>query len=121
MTEDARQTLQNAIQDLYRQAGCPSLRQIADRTSGAVSHMAVSNIVHHPGPRPRWVTVAQVIKALGGDPADYLDLFTAAHPPPATREARKRTETATLIKAMNDLTAAVNDLTAAIDRNPPTR
>jgi tetratricopeptide (TPR) repeat protein len=76
-TRPAREMF-DALRLLHRQAGAPSVRQIAARTGqGGLSHSTVHDILK--GRRvPKWATFEQVVSALGGDPETFRLRWAAA-------------------------------------------
>lgn len=65
-----------AIQLLHQQADSPAVRAVA--LVAGTSHSSVHDIV--TGRRlPSWAIVAQVVRALGGEPLDVHPLWRAAH------------------------------------------
>ena len=88
--------LVDALHRLHHEAGRPSLRAIA-RRSGC-SHTTVFHLFAHPR-LPAWSLLEVVVTAIGGDPADFRDLWLAATadgarhlPPPARTIAGRRAE-----------------------------
>jgi len=58
------ESLHKAIERLWRQAGYPSSRKVAERTGREVSHVTVANVLRGVG-HPTWSTVAATARALG--------------------------------------------------------
>lgn len=88
--------LVEALHRLHREAGRPSLRAIARRAG--CSHTTVFHLFTHPRP-PAWSLLEEVVTAIGGDPADFRDLWLAATedgarhlPPPGRTIAGRRAE-----------------------------
>ena len=88
--------LVDALHRLHDEAGRPSLRAIARRAG--CSHTTVSHLFTHPR-LPAWSLLEMVVTAVGGDPADFRDLWLAATadgarhlPPPARTIAGRRAE-----------------------------
>ena len=88
--------LVDALHRLHDEAGRPSLRAIARRAG--CSHTTVFHLFTHPR-LPAWSLVEMVVPAVGGDPADFRDLWLAATadgarhlPPPARTIAGRRAE-----------------------------
>lgn len=88
--------LVDALHRLHHEAGRPSVRAIARRAG--CSHTTVFHLFTHPR-LPAWSLVEVVVPALGGDPADFRDLWLAATadgarhlPPPARTIAGRRAE-----------------------------
>jgi hypothetical protein len=88
--------LVDALHRLHDEAGRPSLRTIARRAG--CSHTTVHHFFTHPR-LPAWSLVEMVVPAVGGDPADFRDLWLAATadgarhlPPPARTIAGRRAE-----------------------------
>ncbi|WP_299925403.1 AAA family ATPase [uncultured Nocardioides sp.] len=88
--------LVDALHRLHHEAGRPSVRAIARRAG--CSHTTVFHLFTHPR-LPAWSLVEVVVPALGGDPADFRDLWLAATadgvrhlPPPARSIAGRRAE-----------------------------
>ena len=88
--------LVGALHRLHDEAGRPSLRTIARRAG--CSHTTVHHLFTHPRP-PAWSLLAEVVEAMGGEPADVRDLWLAATadgarhlPPPARSIAGRRAE-----------------------------
>ncbi|MGW0944079.1 molecular chaperone Tir [Streptomyces sp. NPDC002623] len=68
--------LATALQDLYGQAGRPSLRSLAQRI-GTVSHTTVADTLK--GRRhPSWVTVNAIVRELNGDEERFRRLWLSA-------------------------------------------
>ena len=67
--------LVDALHRLHHEAGRPSLRAIARRAG--CSHTTVHHLFTHPR-LPAWSLLEMVVPAIGGDPADYRDLWLAA-------------------------------------------
>ena len=88
--------LVDALHRLHHEAGRPSLRAIARRAG--CSHTTVFHVFTHPRV-PAWSLLEVVVTAIGGDPADFRDLWLAATadgarhlPPPARTIAGRRAE-----------------------------
>ena len=88
--------LVDALHRLHDEAGQPSLRAISRRAG--CSHTTVSHLFSHPR-LPAWSLLEMVVTAIGGDPADFRDLWLAATadgarhlPPPARTIAGRRAE-----------------------------
>ena len=88
--------LVEALHRLHHEAGRPSLRAIARRAG--CSHTTVFHLFTHPR-LPAWSLLEVVVTALGGDAADFRDLWLAATsdgarhlPPPARTIAGRRAE-----------------------------
>lgn len=67
----------NAVHELWREAGQPTMRQIAAATNGSVPKTTVHAMLTGAN-LPTWKTVSVVVTALGGDPDAYLPLWNAA-------------------------------------------
>jgi tetratricopeptide (TPR) repeat protein len=62
------------LRDLHLHAGEPSMRAIAARTAGVVSHSTVHQTLS--GKRvPRWGALELIVEALGGDSADFHSIW----------------------------------------------
>lgn len=88
MTEpetDPRQMLFTALRDLRLEAGAPTLREIADRSGGGVSHSSVSRVFRGEV-LPRFGLVEAIVTALGGDVEPFRVLHQRALD--ATRDPR---------------------------------
>lgn len=75
---------------LRTRAGDPSLRAIASKTDGKVSHSTVADALR--GERiPPWPTVAAIVESLGGDEAAFRSRWIAAagQPPAPTSSERE--------------------------------
>ncbi|MFJ8446731.1 hypothetical protein [[Kitasatospora] papulosa] len=60
--------------DLHLEAGEPSMRAVASRTGGVVSHSTVHQALS--GKRiPRWGSLELIIEALGGEPKEFQSLW----------------------------------------------
>ncbi|WP_435110039.1 helix-turn-helix domain-containing protein [Nocardiopsis synnemataformans] len=70
-------TLVSELNRLRSQAGNPSLRKIADLTGRVVSHTTINDIFHGRSV-PRWTVVDCLVKALGGDPERFRNLWVEA-------------------------------------------
>ena len=88
--------LVDALHRLHHEAGRPSVRAIGRRAG--CSHTTVFHLFTHPR-LPAWSLLEVVVPALGGDPADFRDLWLAATadgarhlPPPARAIAGRRAE-----------------------------
>jgi hypothetical protein len=88
--------LVDALHRLHHEAGRPSVRAIARRAG--CSHTTVFHLFTHPR-LPAWSLLEVVVPALGGDPADFRDLWLTATadgsrhvPPPARTIAGRRAE-----------------------------
>lgn len=66
-----------ALRELWVSSRCPTLREVARRTNGRVSHTAVGSALNG-AVLPRWNTAFTLIEALGGDPANYRPLWERA-------------------------------------------
>ncbi|MFD3977373.1 tetratricopeptide repeat protein [Streptomyces griseus] len=67
-------SLAKKLRDLHLHAGEPSMRVVASRTAGVVSHSTVHQALS--GKRiPRWGALELIIEALGGNPAEYQSLW----------------------------------------------
>ncbi len=69
--------LRLSLQRLRREQGEPSLRKIAARTHGAISHATVSTVLAAET-LPRWGQVEVVVEALDGDGEHFRKLWVAA-------------------------------------------
>lgn len=66
--------LSEAVSALRREAGNPALRRISARCNREITHTTVSNVLS--GRRTvRWSSVVQVVRALGGNPDDFRQLW----------------------------------------------
>ncbi len=92
-----RRVLNDALHDVHHHAGWPSLRMLAKETG--VSHTTVSKAFSQPA-LPSWGTLELLVEAMGGDSAEFHELWLAASVPtgedraPAPRIAGRRTELA---------------------------
>jgi hypothetical protein len=69
--------LAKALQKLWVRAGRPSYRQIAQDADHKISHTHIGHKLRgvHVG---SWYKTAILVKALGGNPDDYVELWRAA-------------------------------------------
>jgi tetratricopeptide (TPR) repeat protein len=68
----------NRLDELHLAAGLPSMREIATRAGrGRISSSTVHNVFRSTRV-PRWGFLEEIVKALNGDPADFLVLWRAA-------------------------------------------
>src|SRR2546423_1015982 len=73
----AVRTLCAELQRLYRAAGEPSTRSIAQRLGkGVLSHTSVHGVLRHP--HERWGSLELVVECLGGDRDRFHELWVAA-------------------------------------------
>lgn len=73
--QEAAVALRSALQGLHREAGKPSTRALA--AVADVSHTTVADVLS--GQRvPPWPTLEKVVKALGGSPGEFRDMWSAA-------------------------------------------
>lgn len=79
MNAEAAKTLLTALRELRATAGFPSVHSIARKTRGQVSQSAVNAIMRGQTKTPRWATLAVLIEALGGNPQEYVSLYTEAY------------------------------------------
>ena len=91
-------SLNDALHELHRRAGWPSLRALARRTG--VSHTTVSKVFSAPA-LPPWGTLELLVEAMDGDTAHFHGLWMSASAPQgpgpaatAPRIAGRRTELA---------------------------
>lgn len=112
----------NAVHELWREAGQPTMRQIAAATNGSVPKTTVHAMLTGAN-LPTWETASAVVTALGGDPDAYLALWTAARPPARARPRVDRlapVDDVTLIaEAIRDglggIASAIRELARATD------
>lgn len=73
-----RRQLSDALHDLHRQAGWPSLRALGRETG--VSHTTVSKVMSAPV-LPSWGTLELLVEAMRGDTGEFQGLWLAASLP----------------------------------------
>lgn len=113
------------VRGLHDAAGSPSIREVARRVTGRVSHTTVHDAI--AGRRlPGWEVLSRVILAMNADPAEVKPLWKAAydelHPvapipiaPRPMRDARVRPVEAEIIQQLSDIKIMVEKL---VDRLP---
>jgi hypothetical protein len=106
--EEQGATLVDALQELHRVAGAPSVRRIAAHCPSA-SHATVHSTLRGQT-YPSWVVAAEIITALGGNPKDYRRLYLADRPDTRVIAPVARSG------AAGDLIAAITANTEALDR-----
>ncbi|MFD3498593.1 hypothetical protein [Streptomyces sp. NPDC058678] len=93
---NAAHRLAARLRDLHLHAGEPSMRTVAGRTGGVVSHSTVHQALS--GKRtPRWGALELIVEALGGDSDDFHPLWKAAR-----SQARETMEGRTVATAGED-------------------
>jgi len=73
--------LYDEIHRLYRKAGEPSTRKIAEKAEKIISHTTICNVIRHPNDKQSWLNwtnVEPIIKALGGDVEFVHELWSKA-------------------------------------------
>ncbi|MER6441250.1 hypothetical protein ABT275_33435 [Streptomyces sp. NPDC001185] len=71
---DRLSLLVSKLRELHLHSGEPSMREIASRTSGVVSHSTIHQTLS--GKRiPRWGALELIVEALGGSPSDFHSLW----------------------------------------------
>ncbi|WUR59786.1 toll/interleukin-1 receptor domain-containing protein [Micromonospora chokoriensis] len=73
----AQDLFNQALKDLYLQAGAPSSREVSLLTKGAVSHTTVAEALRGRT-LPRWSAVEALVLALHGDPESIRPLWVEA-------------------------------------------
>lgn len=73
-------TLHAELRTLHQRAGEPSMRTVAARTEGKISHDTVHRLLVRGSDSkvPRWPTLETLVTALGGDTARFHELWLAS-------------------------------------------
>lgn len=75
-TSEVLDQLRARLNQLYRESGEPSSREVSQRTRRAISHTTVNQILRCTK-APRWSNLEVVVEALGGNIADFRMLWVA--------------------------------------------
>ncbi len=107
------------IRRLWHAAERPPVREIANRTSSNISYATINSIINGTTGNPRWVSVALITEALGGDLVKVRELYDQYVGPYATKTGHTPAAVNTQTEAINNLAAAINNLADAIRGTKP--
>ena len=108
-------TFLSVMHELRMRQGNPSVREIARRTNGTISHTTVAEIFRG-NTIASWRKVLAVVKGLGGDPKVILPLWRVAR---GDRPTLDPTLDDPLVVAVERLATAVEGLVAKLPESWP--